>query len=327
MDSRISRSRRCARRAAFTLIELLVVIAIIGVLVALLLPAVQAAREAARRAQCANHLRQITLAVHNFEGTHKQLPMNRYGDYDDHVTWGGPYENSRSWSWLSAILPHLEQTNVYNLGNVPNRPLDASTILGTPVPTFWCPSDQISSLKVFPERTRYLRTGVPVGLTNYKGVQGANFCWGDWANGSTMGSDCEPWWKGDGIFYPMDWQKPKSLAKITDGTSNTLMVGEDIWNQTRATCSDPCYGLGFSWAHPVEANATAAIPLNARRPAATPYADNDWTGHNGFRSWHPGGGQFGLCDGSVRFVSNTIPLGIYRAAATISGHEAAGLGD
>jgi prepilin-type processing-associated H-X9-DG protein len=125
----------------------------------------------------------------------------------------------------------------------------------------------------------------------------------------------------------MDWQKPKSLAKIKDGTSNTLMVGEDIWNQTRATCSDPCYGLGFAWAHPVEANATAAIPLNARRPFAIPYAENDWMGHNGFRSWHPGGGQFGQCDGSVRFVSNTIALGVYRAAATIRGGEAVALPD
>lgn len=307
------------------MIELLVVIAIIGILVALLLPAVQAAREAARRAQCANHLKQLVLAVHLFEDSHKKLPANRYGDYDDPATWGGPYEDSRSWSWLSAILPYLEQTNLHQQGDVPNRALNQSTILGSVVPTFHCPSDQLGQVKVYPEQSRYLRTGVPVGLTNYKGVQGANFCWGDWANGSTVNNQCEPWWKGDGVFYPMDWQKPKSLGKVKDGTSNTLMVGEDIWNMRRATCDTPCYGLGFSWAHPVEANATAALPPNARRPDGQPYADDDWTGHNGFRSRHPGGVQFALCDGSVRHVSNTIALGSYRAAATIAGGESAGL--
>ncbi|WP_425617440.1 DUF1559 domain-containing protein [Anatilimnocola sp. NA78] len=305
-------------RRAFTLVELLVVIAIIGVLVALLLPAVQSAREAARRTKCANHLRQIGIAVHLFEDSNRKLPINRYGDYDDHMAFGGPYENSSSWSWLASILPYLEQANITNTGDIPNRQLNQTPIIETAVAVFFCPSDELGRIKVYNEQTRYLRP-LRTGLTNYKGVQGANFCWGDWANGSSIGGDCEPWWKGDGVFYPMDWQIPKSTAAIKDGTSNTYLAGEDIWNEKRANSTGP--GLGFSWAHPVEANATAALPPNAKRPDGTPYADDDWTGHNGFRSRHPAGVQFANCDASVRFVADHTPLGVYRAQATIDGGE------
>ena len=312
---------RCAFRRGFTLVELLVVIAIIGILVALLLPAVQAAREAGRRAKCANNLKQVVLAVQLFEEKWSELPKNRYGDYDDWTAFGGPFEDSRSYSWLSAILPYLEQETLYKSGDIPNVPLNASTVVGTPVVTFHCPSDALSKFKVFPERSHYMRTGIPLGLTNYKGVQGANFCWGDWANGSNSAPDCEPWFHGDGMFYPMDWQRPRSLAVVEDGLSNTFMVGEDIWNMTRASCDTPCYGLGFAWAHPVEACAIGAIPPNARRASGVDYAEDDWTGHNGFRSWHPSGLQFGICDGSVRFVSESVALGLYRAQCTIKGKE------
>src|SRR5262245_46689435 len=91
-------------RRAFTLVELLVVIAIIGILVALLLPAIQAAREAGRRTRCSNNLKQIVLAVQVFEEARGEMPMNRYGDYDAWTAFGGPFENSSSYSWLSAIL-------------------------------------------------------------------------------------------------------------------------------------------------------------------------------------------------------------------------------
>ena len=309
------------RRPAFTLVELLVVIAIIGILVALILPAVQAAREASRRAKCSNNLKQLVLAVHNFEGAQSKLPMNRYGDYDDLTTYGGPFEDSRSWSWLSAILPHLEQNNLYEKGDIPNRPLATSTILDASIATFHCPSDELSSIRVRPVQSHYLRTNLPTGLTNYKGVQGANFCWGDWANPPAGSIDCEPWWHGDGIFYPMDWQKPKTLAAVRDGTSNTFMVGEQIYNKTRASCDTPCYGFGFSWAHAVEANALAAMPPNARSPSGVPYPEDDWQHLSGFRSRHPNGLHFALADGSVRFVSNNIPLLVYRGMATRAGAE------
>ena len=307
-------------RRGFTLVELLVVIAIIGILIALLLPAVQAAREAGRRIKCSNNLKQIVLAVHLFEDKHNELPVNRYGDYDDWTAFGGPFENSSSYSWLSAILPYLELEPLYKSGDIPKVPLNTSTAADEAIPTFHCPSDALQRIKVYPETSHYMRTGIPLGLTNYKGVQGSNFCWGDWANGGAWPA-CEAWFKGNGIFYPMDWQRPRSLAAIEDGTSHTFMVGEDVWNLTRATCDTPCFGLGFAWAHPVEACAIGAIPPNARRPDGSEYAADDWTGHNGFRSNHPTGLLFGNCDGSVRFVRETLPLGLYRAHCTIASNE------
>jgi prepilin-type processing-associated H-X9-DG protein len=166
-------------------------------------------------------------------------------------------------------------------------------------------------------------TPILVGLTNYKGVQGANWCWGDWANPGTSGKSCEGFWQGDGIFYPMDWETPKRLTDIRDGVSNTLMVGEDLWNADIATKGylGPIYGGGYAWAHPVESTLTCAIPPNARRPDGTPYAYNDWTNVHGFKSRHPGGVQFAFGDGSVRFLSDSVALGIYRGLATIAGGE------
>lgn len=311
-----------ATRGAFTLVEMLVVIAIIGILVALLLPAVQAAREASRRASCSNNLKQLAMAVHHSETAFQKFPVNRYGDYDDWVTYGGPFEDSRSWSWISAILPYIEQQKLYEQAGIPNRPLNQSTGTGSPLRALHCPSDRIAQIRVFHEQSRYMR-GIDAGLTNYKGVQGANFCWGHWANPTAGKFDCEPWFHGDGFFYPMDWQHPKDSSDIKDGMSNTFMIGEDTWHDRRASCSDPCYGLGYAWAHAVEANAIGAMPPNAKSPDGIPYADNDWTGHNGFHSKHPGGVMFALGDGSVRLVRENVALGLYRAMCTIGGSEGA----
>jgi hypothetical protein len=303
-----------------TLVELLVVIAIIGILVSLLLPAVQFAREAARRTDCGNRLKQLALAVQLFEATNKKLPPNVYGDYDDVAAWDGPYEDSRSWSWIARCLPYLEQESLFDKGQVPQKRLNQSGIIGQRIPTLGCPSDELSSIGSAFVHSHYMR-GVTVGLTNYKGVQGANFCWGDWANGSTLTGDCEPWWKGDGVFYPMDWQRPKSFERVTDGLSQTFVVGEDTWNATRASCDTPCYGLGFSWAHPVEACAIGALPPNARQANGQPYAADDWTGNNGFRSKHVSGVQFARCDGSITYVNNRVALAVYRAQCTVAGEE------
>lgn len=105
-------------------------------------------------------------------------------------------------------------------------------------------------------------------LTNYKGVQGANFCWGPWTNPGTNCNDCEPWFHDDGMLYPMVREHPKRFADVLDGSSNTLMIGEDIWN--KQTPGPNRYGQGYGWAHAVEACRTAAIPPNLKQPGRHP---------------------------------------------------------
>lgn len=300
-------------RSAFTLVELLVVIAIIGILVSLLLPAVQQARESARRMQCQSHIRQLGLAVHTFHDTHGTLPTNQYGDYDAASAFGGYSQTSKSWSFLSKLLPYLEGQNLVTAGNIPDSTLEGSSALKQSVPLFLCPSDEATSRKTANEVSHYMKSGVPVGLTNYKGVMGSNLCQGPWYSAGSRG-DCECWWRGDGMFYPMNWQSPASLSIVTDGTSNTLMIGEDSWYEGNG------YGQGFAWAHAVEASATCAIPPNnRRRPRDYDYANYyEWIG---FKSKHPGGVNFVAADGSVRFVVTTIDLSVYRGMASVGGGE------
>jgi prepilin-type N-terminal cleavage/methylation domain-containing protein/prepilin-type processing-associated H-X9-DG protein len=307
-------------RRAFTLIELLVVIAILAILIGLLLPAVQKVREAAARAQCQNNLKQLALACHNYHDANGKLPTGRYGDYDNPGAFGGPYEDSTSWSWLAELLPYLEQDNVYRAGGLPTARLDRSSATAVTVKAFLCPSDQAAARSPLAERTHYMRTAPLAGLTNYKGVQGANFCWGLWTNPGTNGNDCEPWFHGDGLLYPMVWEHPKRLTSVADGTSNTFMIGEDVWNPDSP--GPGRYGKGFGWAHSVHTALTCAIPPNARRPDGSDIPADAWDLLHGFKSRHPGGVQFAHADGSARFVSDTIPLGVYRALATIAGGEA-----
>jgi prepilin-type N-terminal cleavage/methylation domain-containing protein/prepilin-type processing-associated H-X9-DG protein len=307
------------RRRAFTLIELLVVIAIIAVLIGLLLPAVQKVRESASRTACANNLKQLALAVSNYHALNQRLVINQYGDYGAPSAYGGPYENSMSWSWLALLLPYLEQENLYTTGGIPNARLDQSSAPAAVVKTFLCPSDPAFVAGAQPEHSHYLRTGFLVGLTNYKGVQGANFCWSPWVNPGTNGCGCEPWNTGDGLIYPMDWQHPLRLNEVTDGTSNTFLIGEDTW---RADVPGPGrYGKGWAWCHAVEACLSCAVPPNAVEPDGSEFPPDDWIDRHGFKSKHPGGLQFAMADGSVRFISETIPLGLYRALATCAGGE------
>ena len=307
-------------RTGFTLVELLVVIAIIGILVALLLPAVQAAREAARRTQCVNNLKQLALAAHNRHDVMERLGDNQYGDYSARTAFGGPFENSSSWSWLALQLPYMEGGNIFDQGGLPTSRLNASSSTAVSVKGFLCPSDGArGNVGVFNERSHYMRTSIAVGITNYKGVQGANFQFGRWINRGVNGGSTEAWNDGDGIIYAMNWQRPKTFAHITDGSSNTFMIGEDLWDPEVPGPSR--FGKGFAWCHTVETMLTCAIPPNAKQANGQPLAKNDWANRHGFKSRHPGGVQFALCDGSVRFISDTVPLGLYRALATIAGGE------
>ena len=301
-------------RGAFTLIELLVVIAIIAVLIGLLLPAVQKVREAAARSTCQNNLKQIALAVHGYHDQNGRIPFNAspntYG-YDD---------NGKSWSWLSAILPNIEQGALYTTGGLGANPQptfnSVAAVHAAVVKTYVCPSDPSSGVVLRDRANGSSSNGC--GPTNYKGVAGSNWKYSTVAafnnngpSGNGDGLDA-----GDGMFYRSDDARKLTITGIIDGTSNTLMVGEDLTDRN----------VHSGWPRSNYATGTCAIPLNTSILGSTPsYDKGDWPQVYSFRSQHTGGGNFAMADGGVRFVRSSIDLGQYRAASTIRGGEVSNL--
>lgn len=292
------------QRTGFTLVELLVVIAIIGVLVALLLPAVQAAREAARRVSCFNNMKQIGLALHNYHDTHKVFPMGWNGL---EATTNRPYaEGTPGWAWGSFALPYLEQATLadgvvrYTLPILdPANQVARETFL----PVFRCPSDTPAD-KLF---TLGLEGSpntplVTLATASYVGVHGTvelHDC-----EGLPIGVQC----RSDGTFYHLSSTR---FADILDGTSNTFAVGE------RSAMA------GFSTWVGVAQGGDEAF---ARVLGITDHPPNSEHPHlDDFGSQHPGGTNFVLADGSVRLISETVDLAVYRAYATRAGGEVATL--
>lgn len=306
-----------APRFGFTLVELLVVIGIVGMLIALLLPAVQKARETSSRTTCANNLRQLALAVHNYEGVNKSLPVNTHcyqGLFGlDWRNWA-PQSMQTSWSWLARLLPYIEQENLYVAAKIPTNTLGQSQpFLAQTIPILFCPSDGAVS-----QGTSTLcqnLEGPAIGLTNYKGVMGSNWCWGLYYNEGPTGN-CNGMNFGNGIFFRDDWKLRLRLTDIHDGTSNTFMIGEDI----------PALDRSCSWPYSNNATGTCGIPSNVG-VVGKKFHPKDWENVYSFRSRHPGGLQFAFADGSVRFIQETIALERYRALATRSGGETVSGGD
>ncbi|MCI0458730.1 MAG: DUF1559 domain-containing protein [Gemmataceae bacterium] len=305
------------QRLAFTLIELLVVIAIIAILIGLLLPAVQKVREAAARSSCQNNLKQLALAAHSYHDANKGLP--RSGGIGAAFNATSP----NCWSWIARTLPYIEQAALYKQGNIAsttstmNSSLlpDGTRTCSAIIPSLLCPADGEGN-KLFTDRNN--TGGVPMGPTNYQGVAGSNWQWGDarWNPVSLPGGSRDGLDAGNGIFFRRDGlptAAPKlNLPGITDGTSNTYMIGEAL-----PTKNNHC-----AWAFFNYATATCAIYPNNRTPAGLEYGLRDWPNVYSFRSNHTGGVQFALGDGSVRFVSDSINILVYRALATRAGNEA-----
>lgn len=350
------------RNFGFTLVELLVVIAIIGILVGLLLPAVQAAREAARRMQCSNNLKQLGLAFHNYHDTYKSFPIqyriNNVAALQQPLT---------QVSWVYGTLPMLEQSALYNTwdhnyswtsgpngfqkdprnGPDPQNPLPNSNgwLFAQGLSFLQCPSDSSPASGGVAKGSRQINmTGAAtknlnIGITNYKSCTGAN-----WNFGSiqvTSGS----WGKSRfcGAYATLTGAKksqypfrcptgflgrgndgegiPTKMRDITDGTSNSIMLGESSFSQNALS--------SWFWFNGVLA--TAAFPIN--RPAECPAGVgqslvagwnacwNNWQNQQGFSSLHVGGANFTFGDASVHFLSESMDLATYRNMATIQGGE------
>jgi prepilin-type N-terminal cleavage/methylation domain-containing protein len=326
-------------RRAFTLIELLVVIAIIAILIGLLLPAVQKVREAANRSTCSNNLKQLALGCHSYHDVFGSLPRN--GDqfdlkeshdniYFPGVGTGCCGPAAPRWSWIARMLPHIEQDNLMAEAGIPINKLSQSkytlAAIATDLKVVTCPSDLSPRVRT----TTANLEGFQLAVTNYHGVSGSN--WGTDAyptdsnfntpyrnqgtNGSYNGLE-----RGDGIFWRADIRSGNlKISSITDGTSNTFMIGEDV----------PELNAHNAWCYSNGANSTCAIPPNTgvtiptgSSKSLTPSDSGNWPERYSFRSRHPGGLQFAYADASVHFIQDSIPLLTYRQLATIKGGEVA----
>ena len=282
------------RPSGFTLVELLVVIAIIGILVSLLLPAVQYARESARASSCWNNQKQLGVALHLYHDTHRRLPPGWSGT--------GPDEG---WGWCSEILPQLEQND---LGARIRRDLPIGDPLNkqvreTPIPILLCPSDGVKSTFTIygglgDVEFGNMDVGTPlfdVSRTNYVGVFGTEEIEDAPAN-------------GNGTFF---FRSQMTLADLHDGLSNTLILGE---RQSRLG--------GSTWTGVIsEANNAKAriVGIGDHTPNHKDHHFDDFT------SKHPVGVHFLLGDGSVKRLSDTIHLDVYKALITRDGNEVAQL--
>jgi prepilin-type N-terminal cleavage/methylation domain-containing protein len=279
------RRRLRERRPGFTLVELLVVISIIGVLMALLLPAVQAAREAARAAQCKNSIRQVGLALHNYHDIHQRLPPGWIGNMP---------EGTPGWGWMVSILPQMEQGPLHDNVIQRNLPIADPVNLRARehvLKLLQCPSDPTP--KLFTLLADDDSPMFQVSRSNYVGVFG------------TLEVEDDPT-AGDGAFYFLSSTR---FSDITDGLSNTMLVGE---RGTR---------LGASlWQGVVPGAAEAMV----RIVGTGDHTPNHPAHHfDDFSSFHHSGVHFVVGDGSVRRIDDSIDLTVYQALLTRGGGEVA----
>ena len=323
-----ARSKPQSHPSAFTLIELLVVIAIIAVLVALLLPAVQQAREAARRSQCKNNLKQLGLALHNYHDTHDGFPPGGISPYGT-STMCSTGAGAQFAPWTVMLLPYLDDKNLYMQFNFSRRFRSASneTVSTIPEPNFslferannrfQCPSDSNSGNS---QTTNYF--GVQGGGAPPSGISSFVPC--------TSNSNLRVFFSNGALYH----NSRIRFRDITDGSSNTFLVGETKYQLTPSGRSD---GIHMSWASSDYLGSLSGRPgvcaaaVDAINSAKTGTRQKDGGRDDTlsiytrtFGSFHVGGCHFTFCDGSVRFVSENIKLNTYRLAAQRSDGQVIG---
>lgn len=315
----------------FTLVELLVVIAIIGVLVALLLPAVQAAREAARRSQCLNNLRQLGIAILLHENAKKAFPEGVHA----WETNGGGGHGPASFGWGGLSLPYIEQSNLGQqfqaISNYPNYNWQTATGPGgtphagelskTPLSVFMCPSDVMAPINVY-----YNAGKDPYAKSNYVGIAGA------YGAEDAKGTNPMRWINltdlEDTAYFNDNHRRimggtlgvflanaKTEMRQISDGTSNTIMVGERNGLAELEPASGPPAAY---WTGAIRARWVNSTLSNVRNDAS--FLLNG-TNRFGTSSMHQGGGQFTKADGSALFISEDIDGEVYQALGTRAGEE------
>jgi prepilin-type N-terminal cleavage/methylation domain-containing protein len=318
-------------RRGFTLVELLVVIAIIGVLVALLLPAVQAAREAARRSQCNNNMRQIGLATHNFHDIHNRLPGASHQleflnpNANSPAPWDRMQDGRDRWSFITVLLPFFEQGAIYDQLLATHigieRPWNPTQIMRTRIPTIICPSDQASRMISLPGNNLKAPTSYHCNRGDY---------WYHW-----------DWWECRGIFGNAT-RTQLTFSSITDGTSNTFMFSECKIGVAGSRRVGEAIATGVGWSNWGDPPSLVTARVGPGNLLTGSIQGGDWqigwrwadahsiytqwhvilppngpSGGNSGESWalvtassyHPGGVNVVMSDASVRFVSETIDAG------------------
>jgi prepilin-type N-terminal cleavage/methylation domain-containing protein/prepilin-type processing-associated H-X9-DG protein len=314
------------QRRGFTLIELLVVIAIIAILIGLFLPAVQAAREAARRVQCTNNLKQIGLAIHNYESVNGCFPPGYVcgpgiGFRDPNTGDWGP-----GWGWLAVLLSGVEQGNLYNSININLVCWDAANTTSVQITpsVYLCPSANNLALTVgITDPDMNLLQGAVFGRANYVHNVGMNDVW---SAPPTVNYD-DPVTGANG---PMYRNSRVRFAAVTDGLSNTIAAGErtpflsdSVWPGVVPGSAHFSYGqfTNDDWDGPGSYVASNSGP-SIYEPPAIIHAPNSPIGDTDeMFSLHPGGANVLLCDGSVRFIKQTIDLATWAALSSRCGGE------
>jgi len=316
------------RHSGFTLIELLVVIAIIAVLIALLLPAVQQAREAARRSQCKNNLKQLGLALHNYHDSIRTFPPA----FSQH-SWKGTNLAGQSidtlptFNWMVYVLPYIDQSAMYNQlsFSASTRVAPNSQFMTKMPPNFACPSDPAGGVITShtPGDGKIIQgydfsADIPATIGHNYMLSGSVFdCESDGSSdngfcsstgGRGFAADTRVW-DGDAYNFPGNSQC-RRIRDITDGTSNTIAVGEIL---------PDCYAAA-NWMYGDTNNFSTSNGINTKMTKTCRFLGGDWTYWHegrGFKSMHIGGIQVLMSDGSVKFISQSIDMGLFQNMGTV----------